>query len=104
MSSAYFEGKIAKCDEVINKISNLYGSIDGIKNQVTSCQEILSNNKLSGSSIGVNEINNIFATLESVRLALNTVVAACIVKKEDFTRLRDEAFARETAELAKENI
>lgn len=104
MGSAYYEGKIARCDEVIEKISNLYGSLDSIKNQVTSCQDILSKNKMSGESMGTNQIENIFATLESVRLALNTVVAACIVKKENFTRLRDEALANETAELAKENI
>ena len=104
MGSAYYEGKIARCDEVIEKISNLYCSLDSIKNQVTSCQDILSKNKMSGESMGTNQIENIIATLESVRLALNTVVAACIVKKENFTRLRDEALANETAELAKENI
>lgn len=102
MNIADLNSKIAKCDAIIGKIGNLYGSIDSINNQVTSCQNILSNNKLSGSPIGVNEINNIFATLESVRLALNTVVAACVVKKEEFIRLRDEAVRK--AELAKGNI
>ena len=102
MKSYEYKNLISKYENIVSKVSGLYGYLGNTSSVINQCKTLMSETNIDGESVDKGKMDSMLAVLEQLQDTFNTVLAECKLKIASCEVLYASALQAESAESDKE--
>lgn len=98
MSSTYYKSKVTELENIKNQVKGVLGYFDSCEATLIKSQKYIDEITINGETIDQGKLSEVSSTFKNAESDLNTIIAECNRKIEEYNSLYRQALAYEEAQ------